>query len=234
MDCVNPVAIFDNPFPLISPALDPLLSSQPPPGSRSQRLLTSPPHSPFDTFLAVDSKMVLDFRNITEDRSQDFSPIGQTDVHKEIASGGPFPAKESLDQFSPTVIRNVRSLNPKHSPSAPQSPLHPRRRPGRPTKSQLAMQNSGGKRPASRSLVTARRQIHNDSAMRSRARLNVALDNLWNTIPTVQRVRPTSESGPDFHTVRDISRADKVEIAVSYIRKLQKHLKSSFDEDTFV
>lgn len=228
------MAIFDNPFPLISPALDPLLSSQPAHGSRSQCLRTSPPHSPFDTFPAVDSKMVLDFTNITEDRSQHFSPIRQTNMHQEIASISPFPAKESLDRFSPAVIRNVPSFNPQHSPSAPQSPLHARRRPGRPTKSQLAVQSSDRKRPAGRSLVTARRQTHNDSAMRSRARLNTALDNLWNTIPTVQRVRPMSESGLDFHPVRDISRADKVEIAVSYMRKLQKHLKSSFDEDTFV
>lgn len=232
MGCVNPVDIFDHPFPLISPVLGPLSSPQSPHGSRSQWLLTSPPASLFDAFPAVDSQNAPDFTNITKDGSGDFSPIGQTNVHQVIAFSCPSPVEESLDQFSSTTIGSVQSFSPQHSSSDPQSSLPtPRRRRGRPTKAQLAMQSSDGKRPASRSVVTARRQTHNDSALRSRARLNAMLDNLWSTIPTEQRARPKSESS--FHS-SEISRADKVEIAISYIQKMQEQLKGSFDEVTFV
>ena len=70
--------------------------------------------------------------------------------------------------------------------------------------------------------------------MRSRARLNAMIDDLWSAIPTEQRVRPTSQSCIDLNMGRDTCRADKVEIAISYMNKMQKHLKSSFDEVTSV
>src|SRR5204862_5442372 len=117
-----------------------------------------------------------------------------------------------------------------HSSSTPQSPLPAqRRRPGRPCKSQLTIQSSVEKGPTGRSLGIARRRTHNDSAMRSRARLNAMIDDLWSAIPTEQRVRPKLQSRIDLNLVREICRAEKVEIAISHMRKMQKHLKSSFD-----
>ena len=95
------------------------------------------------------------------------------------------------------------------------------------------MQNVVGKIPTVRSLVTTRR-MHNDSAMRSMFRLNAMLDDLWSAIPTEQRVRPKSQSGVDLNLVREISRADKIEIAISYMRRMQEHLKNSVHGASFV
>jgi hypothetical protein len=58
------------------------------------------------------------------------------------------------------------------------------------------------------------------------------LDNLWSTIPTELRVRPTAESVLNPHLVREISRACQVEIAVSYMLSMQEdQRRSSVDED---
>jgi len=100
----------------------------------------------------------------------------------------------------------------------------PRRRgPGRPSKAQLAAEGFGGSRRASgRNLVTARRQIHNDSAMRSRAKFNCVLDELWNEVPELEKQKATMGMDPS----RQVSRADRVEIVIMYMRKLQRKVKS--------
>jgi len=235
MDYVNPADIFDHPFPLISPDLGPLSSPQSPSSGRSQWLLTSPQPSLFDAFPAVDSQNALDFTNIAKDGYEDFSPIGRTNVRQAIISDCLSPVEESLDQFYSTTIGSVQSFSPIQSFSEPQSSLPvTRRRSGRLTKVKLAMQSSRGKRSVSRSRVATRRQTHNDSAGRSRARLNDMLETLWSTIPTEQRIRSNSESGFHSDQAREISRAGKVEIAISYIRKMQKHFNSSFDEATLL
>ena len=178
----------------------------------------------------MDSQIVLDLTAITEDGSEDFSSISHTHVNRTITSSSASLVGDTLDQCFPTAIRKVQGFESLHS-SAPQLPLPaPRRRPGRPCKSRLTIQSSVEKRPTGRSLRTARRQTHNDSAMRSRTRLNAMIDDLWSSIPTEQRVRPKLQSCIDVDMVRDICRADKVEIAISYMNKMQKHLKSSFDE----
>jgi hypothetical protein len=64
--------------------------------------------------------------------------------------------------------------------------------------------------------------MHNDSAMRSRARLNQALEDLWKLVPEEERVSQP-EIGEDQ---REVCRAVKVEVAISYLRKLKVELAS--------
>jgi hypothetical protein len=61
-----------------------------------------------------------------------------------------------------------------------------------------------------------RRQMHNDSAMRSRARLNKALEELWAAIPNQEK-----NLKPEGGVVNRVSRAVIVEVAIKYLRKLQ-------------
>ena len=67
--------------------------------------------------------------------------------------------------------------------------------------------------------------MHNDSAMRSRARLNNMLDELWIAIPKHERVMPQEEE-PEEH---EVCRAVKVEVAIHYIKKLQSR-RDKFDQ----
>ena len=89
-----------------------------------------------------------------------------------------------------------------------------RRGPGRPSKAQLAAQGAE-KRLTGRSLITMRRQIHNGSAMRSRARFNAVLDELWNEIPENDRLEASMD------TSRQLSRAEKIEHVILYVRSLK-------------
>jgi hypothetical protein len=110
------------------------------------------------------------------------------------------------------------------SPAQPlASPPHPvprRRGPGRPSKAQLAARGLESKNLSSRSKVTLRREFHNDSATRSRAKFNGALDELWKEIPEEHR---SQVSG--FDKARQVSRAEKVEIIISFIRKLRRQVE---------
>jgi hypothetical protein len=111
----------------------------------------------------------------------------------------------------------------------PQQPIAPpkvttsvrRRGPGRPTKAQAAANYSNTKRPTGHSAVKVRRQMHNDSAMRSRARLNKALEDLWTVIPAQERTAQVMIGADDS---REVCRAVKVEVAIAYLRKLQAQL----------
>jgi hypothetical protein len=103
----------------------------------------------------------------------------------------------------------------------PKVPTSVRRRgPGRPTKAQAAANHANSKRPTGHSAVKVRRQMHNDSAMRSRARLNKALEDLWTVIPAQERTAQLI--GEDDN--REVCRAVKVEVAIGYLRKLQAQL----------
>ena len=79
---------------------------------------------------------------------------------------------------------------------------------GRPKKLLFSTEN-----PGKRAVVKARRSFHNDSAKRSRDRFNTALEDLWSQIPEGERL---------IHEEKKIlARAEKVEITISYIRRLR-------------
>ena len=69
--------------------------------------------------------------------------------------------------------------------------------------------------------------MHNDNAMRSRARLNKALEELWKVVPTQVRAFQPENGGDDN---RDVCRAVKVEVAINYLKKLQAQLSASEKE----
>jgi hypothetical protein len=79
----------------------------------------------------------------------------------------------------------------------------------------------GFKRPTGHGAVKMRRQMHNDSAMRSRARLNNMLDELWETIPSDERCPPQDANGEE----REVCRAVKVEVAIKYIQRLRDQIQ---------
>ena len=118
---------------------------------------------------------------------------------------GAIPTPPATARDSHTV-----ALSPFDSP--PNQALY-HRRPGRPSKAQLSVECSG-KRLYSH---TVRREIHNDSAMRSRARLNKSFDALWKEVPEKKKRIQVREKD----TVRQLSRAEKVEIILSYIQDLK-------------
>jgi hypothetical protein len=66
--------------------------------------------------------------------------------------------------------------------------------------------------------------MHNDSAMRSRARLNNTLEELWNIIPKQERVLQPGMGDFDLDDNREVCRAAKVEVAIVYLKKLQAQL----------
>jgi len=59
--------------------------------------------------------------------------------------------------------------------------------------------------------------------MRSRARLNQALEDLWKLVPTEERV-----SQPEIgEEQREVCRAVKVEVAISHLRKMKAQLAAA-------
>jgi len=115
---------------------------------------------------------------------------------------------------------DVESATPEHSHKSDEKPLRQFRKagPGRPNKAQLAARSSPENR---RSMISKSRQLHNDSASRSRARFTAVLEELWNEVPPSERLR--SEQLEVFGQ-RQLSRAEKVEMAILYVRKLQQQL----------
>ena len=126
----------------------------------------------------------------------------------------PYPDSESpvADIQSPIANKVESPQSSIHHQVESTVPSIPRRGPGRPSKAQLAREKAEGK-PSAKNVITMRRVIHNDSAMRSRARFNTVLDELWNEIPEKERMADSS---------RQLCRAEKIEIIISYVRKLQK------------
>ena len=138
--------------------------------------------------------------------------------------GAPIAAKVDAT-YNPNAEPSIKqhSLNNTELSPPPSTPVR-RRGPGRPSKAQSASHFPNNKRPTGHSAVKLRRQMHNDSAMRSRARLNKALEELWTVIPNQERnLQP--ESAADDN--REVCRAVKVEVAISYLKKLQAQLSSS-------
>jgi hypothetical protein len=66
--------------------------------------------------------------------------------------------------------------------------------------------------------------MHNDSATRSRARLNATLEELWSIIPKYQKVQQTGLGDVDMDDSREVCRAVKVEVAISYLKELEAHV----------
>ena len=122
---------------------------------------------------------------------------------------------------SPVELPTQQSPPSGEQLTPPPSPPHRRRGPGRPSKVNPAS-SLPPKRPTGHNAVKLRRQMHNDSAMRSRARLNQALEDLWKLVPEEERVSQP-EIGEDQ---REVCRAVKVEVAISYLRKLKVQLAS--------
>ena len=102
---------------------------------------------------------------------------------------------------------------PNRAPSIDSAePIIRRRGRGRPSKAQRAREDSEGHQ-TTKNVITIRRHVHNDSAMRSRARVNTLLDELWDEVPEKERLT---------HPLRPNCRAEKLDIVRSYVRKLQK------------
>src|SRR5947207_8389482 len=95
--------------------------------------------------------------------------------------------------FSPKEVQTFTSLSPSRH-----------RRPGRPTKAQ----SLNSKRLVSHSARKQHRALHNESGARSRGRLNKALEEFWKN--------ESMAVGRDDN--RETCRAEKVEIATSYIK----------------
>jgi len=121
----------------------------------------------------------------------------------------------SLNNDYPSPSASSSSHSESNDTPSPSPPMVPRRGPGHPSKASLA---AIGKRPTGRSLVTIRRQVHNNSAMRSRAKFNTILEELWELIPSTEKMQAISKADP----ARQLCRAEKMEIAISYLKKLQR------------
>ena len=80
-----------------------------------------------------------------------------------------------------------------------------------------------GRPPASARLThpperVVRKRLHNVSASKSRARFSASLEKLWDQIPENTRVG----SMRAYDSTRPLSKADKVEIALGYMKLLQR------------
>ena len=113
--------------------------------------------------------------------------------------------------------------------TAPQSPIL-RQGPGRPSKKSLlfvkdrvpiSSESSNVKPGSKRSRIVMRREHHNNSALRSRTKFNSALDELWQEMPETVRSRASGEIAP-----RELSRAEKVEVVISYIRDVRSSMEN--------
>ena len=140
-------------------------------------------------------------------------------------------ADTQLDPTSPALQQILPSeLDVVVLPPVPQTPLPPpalpvplscasdtiadtievlrRRGPGRP---------SGTGRKKHLSEKTVRKRLHNASASKSRARFSAALEKLWDQVPEREKLTTTDPS-------RSLSRAEKAEIVLKYMKELQKKL----------
>jgi len=176
------------------------------------------PHSPAEKY-PITQMSPTDFEMTT---SPSFAePTIESAYPSPIPSPIDFIQVEYPEPANPdSSEQEAKTPAPKRSESnSPQQPVVPvrRRGPGRPCKSQVAAMQSEEKRPTGRALVTMRRQIHNDSAMRSRARFNTVLDELWNEVPEDERSKALAKSDP----TRQLSRAEKIEVVISFVRRLR-------------
>jgi hypothetical protein len=183
----------------------------------SPSLLLSPPTTV--TTPDTSSKMqnpVLQFDSpvIYSSDSTPQSYIGQSQGFSELEKVLSVPV-----QHSTTVSISQLEGEQQHS-SFPRNPERPRsriavpsqlprpRRPGRPRKEDMH-----------RVHVTANRQIHNNSASRSRAKFFTVFENLWSLVP--EEVQSRDLLGCETIHRRGTSRAKKGQIVIEYLRELQ-------------
>lgn len=119
--------------------------------------------------------------------------------------------------FSNSSQQESRSSTPTPHMNFDMPPHRPR---GRPKKSEGERYDNTTK---SRSAISICRQFHNDSAMRSRLKVNTLLDNLWDEVPEWHRVQRLESK---FSL--SLSRADKLEVVISYMRIMQAKVRSGF------
>ena len=150
-----------------------------------------------------------------------FSPqaiVGQSPTINGEFEGNTLPTPPPTDTDSQTDLQTTPSSPVEQRHSLSYQP--PRRRgPGRPSKAQLATQGSAAKRS---STIIVRRGLHNDSAIRSRAKFSAVFDELWKEIPKMERYKALKEN-----SAQQASRAKKVEIVILYIKKLQAKVKAN-------
>jgi len=117
---------------------------------------------------------------------------------------------------------NHADQSPYTGPKSQDSIAVPRRRPGRPRNVEMTARNEkadqSAKRLTKRMLTTIKRQVHNDSAMRSRLRFNTILDDLWEEVPEWERSQALAKGDPS----RCLCRAERIEIVTLYLRELRK------------
>lgn len=129
--------------------------------------------------------------------------------------------RQSTDQFimsldypfplSPPLFESPQT--PNRAPSIDSTePILRRRGRGRPSKAQRAREESE-LHQTTKNAITIRRRVHNNNAMRSRARVNTLLDELWDEVPEKERL---------IHPLKSLCRTEKVDIVRNYVRKLQK------------
>jgi hypothetical protein len=151
--------------------------------------------------------------------SQEVGQVFQQDISSELPTM--VQGRGTEFGFSNFPIPSLNNMQPEtrySSPSNHDTPP-PRRKPGRPKKSAQS-------RVKSRSIINKQRQFHNDNAMRSRARLNTLLNQLWDEVPESLRIRAMGGNPP-----KRLSRAEKIEAAVSYMRVMQARLRTLGSED---
>jgi hypothetical protein len=167
----------------------------------------SPPSSSSDVTAVEVDGIPADF--------PDFFPqpvVRQSLVINANFLGSTGTASSPTDSENPTDSPTRKSSPDDRPDTLPSEP--PRRGRGRPSKAQLA-QNPGSKHVSGRSSVIIRRRFHNDSATRSRAKFNTALEELWNEVPESRRILSAKDP-------LQVSRAEKIEIIISYIRSLRE------------
>jgi hypothetical protein len=191
------------------------------------RSLTTSRHISDSTSLTVDAQLSI-LEQISPTSSNTFSPPPHA-FSLEIPISFPRPSQgttatmgNDTDYLLCTESTPRTQLSGVNTELAPlPSSLVRRRRPGRPSNAQISELLK--KRPYS--AVKVRRQMHNDSAMRSRARLNKLLEELWEIVPVQYRTFQV-ENGK----TREVCRAQKVEDAINYFIRLQAQLLASGKE----
>lgn len=121
----------------------------------------------------------------------------------------PYPKSPHLQSFLSATKESTGRLTPDIQ----------RRHPGRPTKTRNANQIHCTRTSA----VKPRRKLQNESARRSRVRLNKALDELWRVLPEQDQYFYLKNR---VDNKKDACRADKVEAVVAHIKSLQAQLRT--------
>ena len=142
--------------------------------------------------------------------------VQPTELHPSIKAESNEPSVISMPSNQKISKPRVKLV-----PPVEQETIYPavhRRGPGRPKKTEQ------GSSAARRSRV-AKREFHNDSAMRSRAKFNSALDELWNELPETARLEAIRNESS-----RQISRAKKLEVMISYLKSLQAKVERRWED----